>query len=84
MTEYEFTVILDVPETTEEQDEALAAAGCLDGTISSRDGVAKIDFDREAPSLESALRSAVADIEKAACGIGIVKVEIGHAALVKA
>jgi hypothetical protein len=33
----------------------------------SGDGVAAVTFDREAESLESAIRSAVADVQKAGC-----------------
>jgi hypothetical protein len=75
MKAYEFDVILkDATEITEEQADALFNAGCDDGTPVSRDGVAWIHFDREAPSLEDAIRSAVEQVQSA--GFIVSKVEL--------
>jgi hypothetical protein len=66
MKERRFTIILaGVTEMTDEIATALYEAGCDDATPGSCDGVAHVAFDREAPSLEDAIRSAAADISKA-------------------
>ena len=75
MKTYEFDVVLkDVTEVTDDQADRLFAAGCDDGTPASCDGVAWIHFDREAASLEAAIRSAVAQVQ--AAGFLISKVEL--------
>jgi hypothetical protein len=63
---HEFTLILVEPHVTEEQCNALYEAGCDDGTISTSQGVTRIDFAREAPSLEAAIRSAIANVNAVA------------------
>jgi hypothetical protein len=80
MKNYEFDVVLrDVAEVADEQADALYEAGCDDGTPVSRDGVAWLHFDRTAPTLEKAIRSAVMQIQSA--GMFVVRVEItGEAA----
>ena len=76
MHTYTFTVILgDRTEMTEDLAEALAAAGCDDGLAGSSSGVASVIFDREAESLEQAVRSAIADVQKAGCRAAWVKIE---------
>ena len=61
MFKYEFTLILSEPrELTDDLAEALFAAGCDDGSPGSCDGVVAIDFHRESDSLETAIRSAIA------------------------
>ena len=67
MTKYEFTLILrGTLELTEELADALYEAGCDDGTPGTCNGVFSIDFHREADSLESALRSAIAHVKSQA------------------
>jgi hypothetical protein len=73
---YTFTVILgDQTEMTEDLAEALAAAGCDDGLAGSSGGVAAVIFDRQAESLEQAVHSAIADVQKAGCHAAWVKIE---------
>ena len=48
--------------------------GCDDGTPASRDGLAWVHFDREAPSLEEAIHSAVSQVRSA--GLEVSKVEL--------
>ena len=75
MKMYEFDVVLrDVSEVTDEQADSLFAAGCDDGTPAGCAGVAWIHFDREAASLEQAIRSAVAQVQ--AAGFVVSKVEM--------
>jgi hypothetical protein len=79
MKTYEFDVVLkDVTEVTDDQADELFAAGCDDGTPASCEGVAWIHFDREAPSLEQAISSAVAQVH--AAGLQVSKVELDVAA----
>jgi hypothetical protein len=76
MKTYEFTLVLDgVDLMTEKIANDLYDAGCSDGSPFSGEGVAAIGFDREAQSLEDAIKSAVADVEKA--GLSVARVEIG-------
>lgn len=81
MKTYEFDVRLkDVQEVTDDQADALFAAGCDDGTPASCNGAAWIHFDREAPSLEEAIRSAVAQVQ--AAGFTVSKIELDAASAV--
>ena len=60
MKTYEFDVVLKgIPEVSEDQADALFIHGCDDGTPACRDGLAWVHFDREAPSLEEAIHSAI-------------------------
>lgn len=75
MKTYEFDVVLkEVSEVTDDQADGLFAAGCDDGTPAGCDGVAWVHFDREAASLEEAIRSAVAQVQ--AAGFMVSKVEL--------
>ena len=75
MKTYGFDVILkDISEVTDEQADALFEAGCDDGTAASGDGIAWVHFDREASSLEEAIRTAVGQVH--AAGLAVSKVEM--------
>ena len=75
MKTYEFDIVLkDISEVTDDQADALFAAGCDDGTPACSNGHAWIHFDREAASLEEAIRSAVAQVQSA--GFAASKVEL--------
>lgn len=66
MATYEFRLILgNVTSMSEEISDALFEAGCDDGTPFSSQGIAAIGFSREAESMEQAIRSAIADINRA-------------------
>ena len=81
MKTYEFDVILKgIEELTDENADALFDAGCDDGTLVSRDGITWIHFDRQSPSLETAIRSAVAQVQST--GLAVSKVELDAAAAV--
>jgi hypothetical protein len=75
---HEFTLILTRPEESESDADRLFGAGCDDGSISTSEGVTRIDFHREAESLETAIRSAVGDVNKA--GFQVARIEIDSAA----
>jgi hypothetical protein len=81
MKTYEFDVVLkDVSEITDDQADILFAAGCDDATPVSRDGAAWLHFDREANTLEEAIRSAIAQVR--AAGLGVAKVQFDAEAAV--
>jgi hypothetical protein len=74
MPAYDFQLVLGaVTVMTEEIADALYAAGCDDSTPFSSRGVAAVGFTREAPNLEEAVRSAIADVNKA--GLTVARVE---------
>jgi hypothetical protein len=78
---YEFEIVLAAHDVmTVEMGEALVAAGCDDSTTGSCDGEAFVAFDREAVSLEEAIRSAIADVRKA--GFEAAEVRLSPASLV--
>ncbi len=75
MKTYEFDLILkNTSEVSEEQADALFEAGCDDGIPISRSGMSWIHFDREAASLEEAIRTAVGQVQSA--GFIVSKVEM--------
>ena len=72
---YRFAVILRGLDVIDDNlADSLYEAGCDDGSPFSSCGVAAVGFDREADCLESAIRSAVADVQKAGC-VECVKIE---------
>ena len=81
MKTYEFDVVLNgVSEVNDDQADALFAQGCDDGTPASRDGLAWVHFDREAPSLEEAIHSAVSQVRAAGFAVSKVELEMTSAA----
>ncbi len=76
MRKFEFEVVLaGDTEMTEELADRLFEAGCDDGLPGMSCGVPCIDFSREADSLEAAIRSAIADLQKAGCVAAEVRLE---------
>jgi hypothetical protein len=71
---HEFTLILSVEDVTDDQCNALYDAGCDDGTISTSGRVTRIDFCRDALTLEEAIRSAIGNVN--AAGLQVARVEI--------
>ncbi len=75
MKTYEFKLILsEVSELTDDQGDLLYEAGCDDGTIISSNGTAYIVFFRDSVSLEEAIKSATASVQKA--GFQVKHVEV--------
>ena len=72
MTEYEFTLILQGTDASSPDAEVLYAI-CNDGTLSRIGGVTRFTVGREAPSLNAAVRSAIADVRRA--GFEVERVE---------
>lgn len=76
MQTFGFTLILaDQDYMSEEMAEAIYKAGADDSLCHSGNGIAGVDFDREAESLEAALRSAVADVKAAGFGVHHIELE---------
>lgn len=81
MNTYDFTLVLSGPtELTDDLADSLFAAGCDDATPSSSEGVVSLDFGRESSDLESAIRSAIANVSSA--GYVVSRVEIDAEAAV--
>jgi hypothetical protein len=74
MPTFDFQVVLsDVQTMDERAADALYEAGCDDGTPFSREGTSAVGFSRDANTLEDAIRSAIADVNKA--GFTVARVE---------
>ena len=64
MPVFSFTLFVEgVDLRGDDQVDALFEAGCGDALVGLVDGAGRLDFDREAASLEEAVLSAVEDIE---------------------
>jgi len=74
MKTYEFSLVLTAAEVTNDDCDALYEAGCDDGTVVTREGVTYVAFDREAESLEDAIRSATTQVR--AAGFDVARVEM--------
>jgi hypothetical protein len=76
MKTFDFEVVLtDGVEMTEELANRLFETGCDDGLPGMSCGIACISFSRQADSLESAIRSAIADVQRAGCTVKRVQIE---------
>lgn len=65
MTTYQFTLIVEGPDLQADNlIDALFEAGSDDALVGRAGGVQYVDFDREASSIEEAVLSAVADVER--------------------
>ena len=81
---HEFTLVLAKDtELTEELADQLFEAGCDDGSPGMTCGIVSVSFSREAESLEAAIRSAVADVQKASCTVERVQIESDSPLLAK-
>ncbi len=73
MTTFEFKLVLNQVEIDEAEADALYAR-CKDGTLITAAGVTYMDFDRQAGSLDQAVKSAIADVN--AAGFRVARIEI--------
>lgn len=71
---YSFTLILAGDVSLEELEASIYGAGCDDTLVGMRNGIAFVDFDREAESLSAAIMSAIDDI-KAIKGATVLRIE---------
>ena len=82
MKQYDFTLVLSPgTELTDELVEALYESGCDDGSPGSRAGVVWVTLHREDESLEQAIRSGIADVQKAGCDVARVEIELDDLAV---
>jgi hypothetical protein len=83
MSDYRFAVIVSVGRMTHEQildaTDALGNSGCTDASIRGHASGMELLFERSGESLETAISSAIADIERA--GYSVAKVELQREAL---
>ena len=72
---YDFKLVLaGVSDVSDDQGNVLFGAGCDDGTIVSRNGEVFVRFSRASSSLEQAINSAAADVERAGFQVDHVEV----------
>ena len=65
MPSYQFALIVEGPDL--QSDTVVAAlfdAGCGDALVGRTDGIQYLDFDRDGPNPETAILSAIADVER--------------------
>jgi hypothetical protein len=83
MTDYQFSVIIPtVPMTPEEildVTDALGNTGCTDASIRGHADGIELLFERTAESLQAAISSAIADVERA--GYRVSKIEMEREAI---
>ncbi|MFO0966581.1 MAG: hypothetical protein U0793_13490 [Gemmataceae bacterium] len=76
MKTHKFTLILSgVAELTPDLSDSLYEATHGDIELNMRDGVAFLEFQRQAPSLREAIISAIQQVEDAEVGVRVVRVE---------
>lgn len=76
MTEWTFRLTIRGIELTDEQLDTLHEAGCDDGSFSVEpDGTVVAFFDREAPTEQDAVISAIADVEHAGIDARVLRVQ---------
>jgi hypothetical protein len=72
---HEFTLVLPYCEVTDDLANAVCDAGLDDGTVSTSQGVTRIDITREADTLESAIRFAIGQVNAAGLAVATVEIE---------
>jgi hypothetical protein len=83
MTDYQFSVIIPTvlmtPEEILDTTDALGNTGCTDASIRGHADGIELLFERPAESLQAAISSAIADVERA--GYRVSKVEMEREAI---
>jgi len=75
MSLFEFSLILDIPGFTPQIEELLFEAGCDDALLGVEDGVAYIDFSREAATFPAAVSTAIQQVESVLDTHCVVRIE---------
>ena len=76
MKNYEFTLVIEAPAGLSSQlEDGLFEAGCDDALLSFRGGIAYLEFDRQAENLESAVVSAIRQVEQSGLKLKVKRVE---------
>ena len=74
MPAYHFTLTVEGPDLQDAgRLDALYEAGCGDALVGRGHGVQYLDFDRDAPTPEDAVASAIADVGRVDC-VSVVRV----------
>ncbi len=83
MSVYRFSVIVPAPQMTHDEildaTDALGNAGCTDASIRGHAEGMELIFERPGASLQAAISSAIADVERA--GYSVSKVELEREAI---
>ena len=83
MSDYRFSVIVPQPQMTHDETldatDALGDVGCTDASIRGHTDGMELLFERAADSLQAAISSAIADVERA--GYRVSKVELEREAI---
>ena len=75
--EHDFALVLTgITQLTPDIENALFEAGCDDGTLSMRLGVAFLTFSRKAPSLKDAVISAIHQVRRAGIEADVLRVDV--------
>ena len=76
MKNHEFTLVIETPVgLTSQLEDGLFEAGCDDALLSFRGGIAYLDFDRQSENLETAVLSAIGQVEKSELNLTVKRVE---------
>ncbi len=75
---HNFVLVLSgISEPVDAIEDALFEAGCDDSTLSSRNGIVYLEFDRSAENLQAAILSAILNVEKTEVEVKVIRVEPG-------
>lgn len=78
MSFFQFTLIVDGPDLQNDTAvDALFDAGCDDALVGRTDGIQYLDFDRSGPNPETAILSAIADVERLP-GVEVIRLAGGE------
>ena len=69
-------VLAGATEPDAQLEDGLFEAGCDDATLAFRNGVPYLEFDRQASSLDSAILSALRDVERAGLSLTVVSIDV--------
>ncbi len=79
MSDYRFSVIVPMPQMTHDETlnatDALGNAGCTDASIRGHVDGMELLFERAADSLQAAISSAIADVERVGYRVSRVELE---------
>lgn len=73
---WSFTLHLKGADDTEDLANAIYDAGGSDATVSSRAGRVVVGFDREGPTLDQAIKSAIENIRSAGVDVDHVSIDV--------
>ncbi len=75
METYNFSLVITPPTVDEETAaDSLYSGGCDDALFSVSGGVYEVEFDRDAPSFQEAVLSAIKNVNKAGIGARVIRV----------